>query len=418
MQTVGSSRGRVVAIDEALRIVRPGEEIFLHSACAEPRTLVEGLLAGARAGEAHLRDLTLLALTYRGPDEPPPYADPALLAAARVRLKTFFPIPALKDAQRAGFVDYVPAGFASLPALLRAGFLRPTAALLQISVPDEHGRCSFGPSAALVPAILELGIPIIAEMNERMPFVGGVLAPLERFAAIVHSDRELIEAKPPPIGPIERRIAEHVAELVPDRATVQLGVGALSGAVMQALTKKRELGLAGSAVLDGVVELIESGAVTNGHKPFDVGKTVGSLLLGSRRLFDFAHKNARLELQGIDRCNSPLTVAQIPRFISINSAIEVDHWGQVNAESIGDTQIAGAGSQVDYSVGTWFGEDAKAIIALASTTPSGRPRIVPRLAGPVTAPRQLAQIVVTEKGVADLRGRSLGERERLLRSIS
>lgn len=411
-------RGRVVPLEEALEILRPGDEVLLHSACAEPATLVEGLMDGAERGRPGLRGLTLSALTYRGPDKAPAYADVARLEACALRIKTFFPIPALKPAMAAGLADYVPVSFASLPGLLRARVLRPAAALLQVSPPDALGRCSFGPSAALVPAILEMGVPIIAEMNRRMPFVYGVLAPMDRFAAIVESDRDLVEAKPSPIGPIERKIAENVAELVPNGATVQLGVGAISEAVMAYLAHKRDLSLAGSAVLDGAVDLIRSGAVTHRDKPFDRDKTVGSLLLGGRRLFDFAHQNPAIELRGIDHCNSPLRVAGYRRFTSINSAIEVDHWGQVNAEAVGEAQIAGAGSQVDYAVGAWHGDDAKAIIALPSATPSGRPRIVRRLSGPVTTPRQIAQFVVTERGVADLRGRSLAERERLLRAIA
>ena len=411
--------GRVLPLEEALEMIRPGDNVLLHSACAEPRTLVEGLLAGAGAGQKHLEGLTLLALTYAGPDNPPPYADTALLEAGGVRVKTFFPIPALRRAFAAGLADYIPAGFASLPMLLRKGLIQVDVALLQVSLPDEHGRCSFGPSAALVPTLLEAGIPLIAEMNRRTPFVNGVLAPLERFAAIVESDRDLVEAPPSPIGPIERQIAAHVAELVPNGATVQLGVGAVSEAVLACLSARRDLGLQGSAILDGAVDLIRSGAVTNLGKPFDHGKTVGSLLLGTRRLFDFAARNPLLELQGIDRCNSPLVIAGIPGFITINSALEVDYWGQVNAEAIGEAHIAGAGSQVDYSVGAWHAPDSLAIIALPSVTPSGRPRIVPRITGaPVTTPRHLAQMVVTERGVADLRGKSLGERERLMRAIS
>jgi acyl-CoA hydrolase len=406
-------------VEEALALLHAGDEVLLHSACAEPSTLVEALVAGARRGEPHLQGLTLLALTYRGGHEPPAYADVEALAAGSLRVKTFFPIPALDAARRAGLADLVPASFASLPGLLRARRLRPAAALLQVSLPDELGRCSFGPSAALVPALLELGVPILAEMNARAPFVGGVLAPLERFAAVVASDRPLVEAPPPAIGAVERRVAAHVLELIPDGATVQLGVGAVSEAVLEGLTARRDLGLAGSAVLEGMVDLIRSGAVTNRASPFAPGKTVGSLLLGTRRLFAFAHQNPLLELAGIDRCNSPIHVARYPRFVSVNSALEVDHWGQVNAEALGDKLVAGAGSQVDYAVGAWHGEGATAIIALPSVTPSGRPRIVPRLEGvPVTSPRQLAQIIVTEKGVADLRGRTLGERERLLRAIA
>lgn len=412
--------GRVMSVDKALDFIEPGMEIILHSACAEPQSLVEALIAQARGGRVNLSNLTLYALCYRGrTSSAPPYADVVALETAGIRVKTFFTIPALRAAQRAGCVDHVPSSFSSLPGLLRGRFIRPAMALLQVTPPDEHGRCSFGPSAALVPALLQLGIPIIAEMNRRMPFVAGPFAPVERFTAIVESDRELVEAAPGAIGEIERQIAANAAELIRDGANVQLGVGGVSEALLQCLTSRKHLGLVGSAVLDGAVDLIESGAVTNLGNPFGRGKTVGSLLLGTRRLFDFASRNPQLELTGIDACNNPMTVASIPQFVSVNSAFQVDYWGQVNAEMIEEDQLAGAGSQVDYTVGTWHGEESVAMIALPSRTLSGRPRVVPRLANAaVTLPRQLAQIVVTERGIADLRGRSLSERERLLRAIS
>src|SRR5689334_10566395 len=189
---------------------------------------------------------------------------------------------------------------------------------------------------------------------------------------------------------------------------------------MEFLRSRRNLNIHGGALGDGLVALLESGAVTNATKPFDQGKTVSSLLIGTRRLFNFAHNNPLIELRGIDYCNSPIQIAQLPNFIAINSALEVDYWGQVNAEVLGDWQLAGVGGQLDYVTGAWYGAAALSIIALPSATAYGKPKIVPRLASgsPVSTPRQLAQLIVTEKGVADLRGKSLFEREKLLRSIS
>lgn len=410
-----------VCVEEALDRIRPGSQVLLHSACAEPQTLVEGLVEGIRAGRPNLRDLTLVSLTYRsGGAAAPPYADVSLLKDGLLRLKSFFPVAALKQAAREGLVDCVPVSFANLPGLIRAGIFRPDVALMQVSTPDEQGHCSFGAAAAMVPALLETDIPIIAEMNRRSPFTYGVQAPVERFAAIVESDRELIEAQPSVLGSLERQVAANVAELVPDGATLQLGVGAVPEAVMEQLAHRRNLGLWGSALADGAVELVKCGAVTNLNRPFDRGLTVASILLGTRRLFDFVHRNPLVELRGIDRCNSPLEIARIRGIVSINSALEVDYEGQVNSETLGGTPVAGAGSVTDYISGVWHAEDALSIIALPSATPSGRPRIVPRFAEgtPVTLPRQMVQVVVTEKGIADLRGKSLSERARLLKSIA
>lgn len=416
---------KISSVEKVLELIRPGSQVLLHSACAEPQTLVEGLIAGIRAGQTNLQNLTVYALTYRGAGALTPlYAAPDLLQSGQLHLKSFFPHPALKEASRLGLVDYVPASLSTLPGLLRNGFIRPDFAFLQVSPPNEFDMCSFGPAADLAEAILDTNIPVIAEMNRQMPFVYGPQAASERFAAIVETDRALLEVPSLVAGPIEKQVAANVAELIPDGATVQLGVGTIPEAVMDFLKVRRNLGLHGGALSDGLVDLYESGAVTNALKPFDYCKTVSSLLIGTRRLFDFVHQNPLLELQPIDRCNHPALIAQIPNFVSVNSALEVDYWGQVNAETIGDWQLAGVGGQLDYVSGTWYGQDSLSVIALPSATPGGKPRIVPRLVGganfgvTVTTPRHMAQLVVTEKGVADLRGKSLSEREKLLRSIS
>jgi 4-hydroxybutyrate CoA-transferase len=412
---------KFLRVEEVLERLRPGSRVLLHSACAEPQTLVEALIGGIRAGQPNLQNLTVYALTYRATGAPTPlYGAPDLLQSGQLHLKSFFPHPSLREASRLGLVDYIPVSLSTLPGLLRKGFIRPDWAFLQVSPPDEFGRCSFGPAGDLPEAILEAGIPVIAEMNRQTPFVFGPHVSPESFAAIVESDRPLLEVPPLVAGPTERQVAANVAELIPDGATVQLGVGTIPEALVEFLKLRRNLGLHGGALSDGLVALYEAGAVTNALNPLAPGKTVSSLLIGTCRLFDFAHANPLLELQPIDRCNNPALIARLPGFISVNSALEVDYWGQVNAETIGDWQLAGVGGQLDYVSGAWYGQDSLSIIALPSATGSGKPRIVPRLAAgaTVSTPRHLAQVVVTEKGVADLRGKSLSEREKLLRSIS
>ncbi len=406
---------------EAFDIIQPGSQLLLHSACAEPQTLVEKLVEGIRNGQPNLQNLTLYTLTYRGSGAPlPAYAEPSLLQNKKLSLKSFFPHAVLRPATASGLVDYVPASFSTLPGLLRAGYIKIDAALVQISPPDEQGLCSFGPAADLIPALLDLGVPLIAEMNRRMPFVQGPSARLERFAAIIESDRPLIEVPPLKSGPVEQQVAANVAELIQDGSTVQLGVGSIPEAVASNLHTRRNLNIHGGALGDWFIDLLNSGAISNTGKPFDQGKSVAALLIGTARLFDFAHHNLQIELQGIEVCNNPLRTARLPRFVSVNSALEVDYWGQVNAEALGANQLAGVGGQLDYVIGTWYGPEACSIIALPSATRDGQPRIVPRLPGgaPVATPRHLAQIIVTDKGVADLRGRSLSERERLLKAIS
>ncbi len=412
---------RTTTVEQVLERVKPGSQVLLHSALAEPQTLLAGLMAGLRAGQDHLQNVTLYTFTYRGAGSPPPlYADLELLQAGRFRLKSFFPHSSLKEVARAGLVDYIPASLSMLPGLLRRGQLKIDLAMLQISPPDDQGQCSTGPSSDLVAALVDSGLPLLGEMNHQMPFTYGATVPFERFAAVVETDRPLLEMPSQPAGELERTIAAHVMEYIADGATVQLGIGNIPEAVLDMLKGRRNLNLHSGALTDGVVDLVESGAVTNATKPFDKGQTVAGFLLGSRKLFDFAHHNPQLKMAAADYCNNPMIVGQLPDFVSINSALEVDYWGQVNAEALGDWQLAGVGGQLDYIQGAWNAPGGLSIIALPSTTPGGKPRIVPALpaGAPISTPRFMTQLVITEKGVADLRGKSLSERRTLLEKIA
>ncbi|MEI7554883.1 acetyl-CoA hydrolase/transferase C-terminal domain-containing protein [Candidatus Chlorohelix sp.] len=408
------------SVNECLELLPPAPIIALHSACAEPQSLLEGLVGVLRSGVTPLSGATLYALTYRGAGSPPPlYADTVLLGEGKLHLKSFFPHPSLRHAAHAGLVDYVPASFSTVPGLIRRGYLKLDAAFLQVSVPDAEGYCSLGPSADYAEALVDSVPLLIAEMNHQMPRINGLRVHIDRFAAVIESDRPLLEVPPLEAGDLERRVAVNVASLIGDGATVQLGVGTVPEQVARLLKSHRNLGIHGGAITDPLIELLESGAVTNQNKPFDKGKSVTALLIGTQRLFDYAHEHPAIELQGIDVANNPAHIAQLPNFVSVNSAIEVDYWGQVNAEAVGDWQLAGVGGQLDYVIGAWGAENGLSIIALPSVTAKGHPRIVPHLKAstPVSTPRHLAQIIVTENGIADLRGKSLSERKNLLMQL-
>lgn len=411
---------RFVTAAQALELIEPGSTIVLHSACAEPQTLLKSLIEGVKAGQPNLLDLTISALTYRDAKSLlPGYAEPELLQAGLLRHVSFFPHAVLRPASRAGLVDYIPTSFSNVPYLIRKGFIRADAAFFTVSPPDSAGYCTLSTSYDYAEALLTTARVLIAEVNQQAPVTGGVRVPLSKFHALVETDTPLLEVPPAKIEKIDRAVAANVAEFVKDGSTVQLGVGTIPEAMEEFLKQKRNLSLHTGAISDGIVELIESGAVTNANKPIDKGQTVVSLLIGTRKLFDYAHNNPAFSFRPIDYTNSPLILAQLPDLVSINSAIEVDYWGQVNAEMVGDWQLSGTGGQLDFVTGAWVAEGVS-IIALPSTTANGKPRIVPRLSEnvPATTPRHLAQVVVTEKGVADLRGKSLSQREQLLRAIS
>lgn len=402
-------------VDEALNLIKPGTSVMLHSACAEPQTLVERLVQGIKTGQPNLQNLTIYALTYR--HSVPPYADLELLQSGKLKLKSFFPHSVMREVAQAGLVDYIPVSFSGLPGLLTGGYIKIEAAFLQLALPDENGLCSVGPSADCVEAILETTPTLIGEINRQMPQTFGLRLEPNQFAALIESNRPLVEVPSSPIGALERQIATYVMEFIADGATVQLGVGTTPEAVAELLTTRRDISLHSGAITDATIALLESGAITN-SRSIVPGVTIASLLLGTRRLFDYAHQNPAIEVRSLDFINSPRTTTQLNQLVSVNSALEVDYWGQVNAEAVGNWQLAGVGGQLDYIQGAWA-SGGVSIIALPSVTGSGRPRIVPRLSAgtPVTTPRHLAQVVITENGIADLRGRSLSEREKLLKQL-
>jgi 4-hydroxybutyrate CoA-transferase len=389
----------------AVERLTPGMRVLLPPGCGEPGALVGEI---CRQSE-RLRDLTLVHGIHLGDY---PFAKPE---HAALRVATWHMSPRLEDARARGRVEFFPLRYFDLiAAFAPGGTWAPAAVLVHVAPPDAGGYLSLGVSAS-VSLDAARGAPlVIAQMNPRMPRTrgNGVLHRSE-IDVYVEVDEPLTPYPPPSVGEVERAIGRHCAGLVPDGAVVQVGVGAIPQAVLEALVDHKDLALH-SLIVDAAVGLMERGVVTAARKPFRRGRCDIGEAMGTPRLFDAIHDNPLISMDSSALTHDPTLVARLDHFVSINSALEIDLSGQVTAESLGPRQVAGIGGQFDFVLAASRSAGGVSIIALPST--GGRDgsvsRIVPRLAAgaAVTTPRFLADWVVTEYGAAKLRG--LGETAR------
>jgi acetyl-CoA hydrolase len=315
----------------------------------------------------------------------------------------------------------VPANISDVPGLVADGRLPIDVVLLQVSGPDETGRYNAGLGIEHLHAALGRARLVIAQINPDLPWTHG-----DTTIASGAIDVLVPVAEPPiqlparPTGPIDRAIADHVARLIPDRATIELGLGAIPEAVTRALGGKRGLGVHSGAVGDGIADLMEAGIVDNRHKEIDLGVTVATMLMGTGRIYRFADRNPAVHVRATSYTHDALVLGNFRRFVAINGALEVDLTGQVNAETAGRRHIGLVGGQMDFVRAANRAAQGRSIIALQSTNRERtRSRIVARLAdGVVTTPRAEADLVVTEHGIAELRGRTLAERARALIAVA
>jgi 4-hydroxybutyrate CoA-transferase len=321
-----------------------------------------------------------------------------------------------------GRADYTPIFLSEIPKLFVDGTLPLDVALIQVSEPDEHGYCSFGVEVGITKPAALAARTVIAEMNAQMPRVfGDSFIHLSRIDALVEADYPLPITTRSAVPEVYCQIGAHVASLIPDGATLQLGIGALPDAVLANLQDKKHLGIHSELFSDGVIDLVERGIVTGERKSLHRGKIVAGMLFGSARLYDFVHDNGVIELQPSDYVNDPFIIAQHDNMIAVNSALEVDLTGQVCADSIGTQFYSGIGGQVDFIRGAARSKGGKPIIALPATARSGQvSRITPQLqpgAGVVTS-RGDVHYVVTEYGVAYLHGKTIRQRAKALIAIA
>ncbi|MEO5961181.1 MAG: acetyl-CoA hydrolase/transferase C-terminal domain-containing protein, partial [Opitutaceae bacterium] len=386
--------------------------VFLHGACATPAPLVEALCA-----RTDLADVRLYHLHTSGPA---PFAAPG--REREFRSISLFTGAPLRQAVGENRADFVPIFLSDIPGLFISGAVKLDVAILQVSPPDRHGMCSLGTSCDAAKAAADTARVIVAEINEQMPRThGNNMLPLERIHAFVASDRPLIEHASPPESAVEARIGELVAALIEDGSTLQMGIGGIPDAVLSRLHHKHDLGIHTEMFSDRVVDLVESGAVTNRLKKVGVGRIVTSFVNGTRRLFDFVHDNPLVAFYPCDWTNDTSVIRKNPKVVAINSAIQIDLTGQVCADSIGHRIFSGIGGQMDFIRGAALSPGGKPIIALPATAEGGGiSRLVVQLnagAGVVTT-RGHVHWVVTEYGVVNLHGKSLRERGEALISIA
>lgn len=399
---------------QAVQLIESGDSIYIQGSTSTPEVLSQAL-----ADRGHeLKDVTIYAAFAVGRQDAP-YCKPEYKEAFNV--KSLFVANNVRKWLADGYGTTIPAFLGEIPALFRDRTLPLDAVFLNVSPPNEDGYCSFGISADLAVSATECARKVIAQVNRSMPFsYGDALIHISEIDAAVEVDDPLVEVPTAIPTETDRAIGRHIAEMIPDGATLQIGVGGIPNAVLAALKDHRHLGLHTEALTDGVLPLLESGVIDNSCKKVMPGVSVASLALGSKRLYDYMDYRENLLLKDVAWTNHPFRIAQNPKVMAINSAVEVDLTGQICADSVGTRIISGVGGQHDFMYGGSLSEGGMTFIAIPSLTEKGQSKINPVLAegaGVVTT-RHMVQNVVTEYGVAQLRGKSVAERARALIEIA
>lgn len=398
--------------EEALKIVKSNDKIYIQAAAAVPQVLVKAL--SDRHDE--LRNVEICQLHTEGEA---PYANPEY--AKSFHVNSFFIGRNVRHTLKAGNGSYTPVFLSEVPLLFKRNIVDINVALIHVSVPDKHGYCSLGVSVEATLAAIENADHVIAQVNKQMPrtFGDGIIHVTE-IDAFVEVDEPLPAFPVTEPTEIETKIGDYVAELIEDGSTLQMGIGNIPNAVLSRLYNHKDLGLHTEMFSDGVIDLILKDVINGDCKGVNPGRAMATFLMGSQRLYDYVHDNPFVEMRTSDFVNDVSIIKLNPKMVAINSAVEVDVTGQVCADSIGSKMYSGVGGQMDFIRGATLSEGGKAIIALPSVTKRGVSRIVPSLkpgAGVVTT-RAHVHYVVTEYGVADLYGRTIKERIKALVSIA
>ncbi|PID68733.1 MAG: 4-hydroxybutyrate CoA-transferase [Flavobacteriales bacterium] len=401
-----------VSAAEAVKVIKSNDRVYIQAAAASPQALINAM--SDRAEE--LRNVEVCHLHVEGEI---PYANPDLRDSFHVN--SFFIGRNARHTLTAGNGSYTPVFLSELPLLFKRNILPVDVALIHVSPPDLHGYCSLGVSIEATLAAIENAKHVIAQVNPKMPRTHGAgLIHVSEIDSFVEADLDLPEMPNLEPSEVETKIGNYVADLIEDGSTLQMGIGNIPNAVLRRLTNHKNLGLHTEMFSDGVIDLILKDVINSNCKGLDQGRAMATFLIGTRRLYDYVHDNPFVEMREADYVNDVSNIRKHPKMVAINSAIEVDLTGQVCADSIGFRMFSGVGGQMDFIRGASLSEGGKAIIAMPSTTNKGINRIVPVLkqgAGVVTT-RAHVHYIVTEYGVANLYGKTLKQRAKLLIDIA
>jgi acyl-CoA hydrolase len=389
--------------------LRPGDHIVWGQACGEPTTLVEALIAQAQS----IGRLSAFAATsFSG--------ILGVEAAERLNLSSMGAIGALRTVAATGRLGIVPCHVSQVGPMIGQGLIGCDVAFVQVSPRDANGNHSFGLISDFVQAAVAKARVVIAEVNERVPFTfGDAVLPAARIDCAVHVARTPVEVAPAQIGETDLAIARIVAGYIEDGAVIQVGIGAVPDAILRLLQDRRDLGVHSGMIGDGLVDLVQARVVTNALKPIDTGVSITGALIGTRRLYEFVDRNPQIGMRSSSYTHNEAVLSRLSRLVTINSAIEVDLTGQVNAEQSGAHYLGGTGGQVDYVRAGSRSPGGHSIIALPATAKGGKvSRITAALSGPVTTARSDVDVIVTEFGAAELKGQTLAERARRLVGIA
>jgi len=408
---------RVMTADEAVKKIQSNSRLFLAGNCGVPKQLLAALTRYAR----YLYNVEVVQLLTIGSSD---YVQPEM--SGHLFVNTFFISDNVRQAVNEGRAGFTPVFLSNIPSLFYDGHLPLDVAMFQLSPPDEHGFCSFGVEVSISHAAARTAKYIIAEINPRMPrTLGDSCIHISKLNAIVPVDYPIAEAaQSNPGNPVTDKIADYVASLIPDGATLQTGIGAIPDAVLRRLGDRKHLGIHTELFSDGVIDLVEKGVITGEAKTIHKGKIVAGFILGSQRLYDFVHDNPLIELHPTEYVNDPFIIAQNDKMVAINSAIEIDITGQVCADSIGPRFYSGVGGQVDFIYGASRSKGGIPIIAMPSTVTKRDGTTVSKIVAmlqpgaSVTTSRNHVHYVVTEHGIAYLYGKTIAERVKALINIA
>lgn len=403
---------RLTTAEEAVKRIKSGDRVVLGHATGEPQVLVDAMVKNAAA----YKNVEIIHMVPMGPAKYclPEYKD-------NFRHNSLFSGGNTRKAIKAGIADFTPIYFHEVPAIL-SGSLKPDVALVQVTAPDNNGYCSLGVSVDYTKPAVENAALVIAQVNPNMPRTfGDSFVHVSEIDVFVETDVPILELPRAELGDVEKAIGENCGSLIPDGATLQLGIGTIPDAVLLSLKDKKDLGIHTEMFSDGAVELMEAGIINNKRKTLHPGKSVASFLMGTRYLYDYVDNNPSVMMLPVDYVNDPYVIRQNDNLISINSCVQVDLQGQVVSTSIGKDEISGVGGQVDFVRGANMSKGGKSIIAISSTAGGGKiSKIVPFISegSSVTTSRHDVGYIVTEYGVAELRGKTLRDRAKALIAIA